>query len=178
MKVLGPWGPGQPFRSYSRDGVAWFAWEPFAVTRRVNLAGIPGDGVKTFYVRFKDLAGNVSASYSDTIILDTTLPTGTIAINGGAAGTAVASATLNLSATDANGVVSMQLSRDGVTWQPARAVVGYMTRAVARGDLHRFGSCADHAGRARVQPLRRLAEGPAGPEVAAIISAETISAED
>jgi hypothetical protein len=34
-----------------------------------------GDGTKTVYVRFQDIAGNVSSQYSDTIILDTTAPT-------------------------------------------------------------------------------------------------------
>ena len=33
-----------------------------------------GDGTKTVYIRFKDSVGNVSSSYSDTIILDTASP--------------------------------------------------------------------------------------------------------
>ena len=41
-----------------------------------------GDGVKTVYVQWRDAAGNWSAVTSDTITLDTTAPTGTVAING------------------------------------------------------------------------------------------------
>jgi hypothetical protein len=33
-----------------------------------------GEGTKTVYVQFRDAAENISAQYSDTIILDTTKP--------------------------------------------------------------------------------------------------------
>ncbi len=62
-----------------------------------------GDGLKTVYVQWRDAAGNWSGITSDTITLDTTAPTGTVQINGGAAATTSPNVTLNLSATDAAG---------------------------------------------------------------------------
>lgn len=62
-----------------------------------------GDGLKTVYVQWRDASGNWSAVVNDTITLDTTAPTGTVLINGGAAATTSANVTLNLSATDAAG---------------------------------------------------------------------------
>ncbi|MEQ1667810.1 MAG: hypothetical protein ABL868_05090, partial [Sulfuriferula sp.] len=55
--------------------------------------------------------------YSDTILLDRVLPTGTVAINGGAATTALRDVVLSLTATDtANAVTGMRFSWDGITW--------------------------------------------------------------
>jgi cytochrome c peroxidase len=102
---------------FSKDGVNYFPWEPFAATRTVTLPAV--DGTKTIYVKFRDSNGNVSPPISDTITLDTTVPTGTIQINGGAATTTSTAATLTLSATDANGVAQMQFSKDGgINWFP------------------------------------------------------------
>ena len=95
---------------FSKDGVHYFPFEPFATTRALTLT--PGDGLKTIYVRFKDSAGNVSTTtISDTI----TLTTGTIAINGGATITGSASATLTLSAA-AGSFAFMQFSKNGTFW--------------------------------------------------------------
>ena len=72
-----------------------------------------GDGVKTVYVQWRDAAGNWSGVTSDTITLDKTAPTGTVAINGGAAATSTRNVTLNLSASDgagASGVNSVLIS--------------------------------------------------------------------
>jgi len=100
---------------FSKDGVHYFAWEPFSASRTVTLPA--GDGTKTIYVRFKDSVGNVSAPVTDSITLDTTKPVGTLTINGGAATTSSTSAALDLSATDAAGVTQMQFSKDGgVHW--------------------------------------------------------------
>lgn len=57
---------------FSNDNTAWSAPESYAVTKTWNLS--LGDGTKTVYVKFKDVAGNWSAAYSATIILDTTPP--------------------------------------------------------------------------------------------------------
>ena len=72
-----------------------------------------GDGLKTVYVQWRDAAGNWSGVTSDTITLDKTAPTGTVAINGGAAATSTRNVTLNLSASDgagASGVNSVLIS--------------------------------------------------------------------
>ena len=84
---------------FSNDNVTWTAWEPFAATRPWTLSA--GDGTKTVYVRYKDVAGNESAVISDNIILDTTGPVGTILINNGAEYTTSRDVVLNLDSNDA-----------------------------------------------------------------------------
>jgi hypothetical protein len=48
------------------------SWETYATTKGIVLSA--GDGTKTVYIKFKDTPGNQSSTYSDSIILDTTLP--------------------------------------------------------------------------------------------------------
>ena len=57
---------------FSNDNATWSAPENYAGAKVWNLSS--GDGTKTVYVKFKDVAGNWSPSYSDMIILDTTAP--------------------------------------------------------------------------------------------------------
>jgi len=47
-------------------------WETYATTKSWTLS--TGDGTKTIYLKFKDLAGNISSIFHDSIILDTTVP--------------------------------------------------------------------------------------------------------
>ncbi len=61
---------------FSNDNVVWSDSEPYAPTKSWTLSA--GDGTKTVYVRFKDVAGNWSIAYSSTIILDTVTPVVTI----------------------------------------------------------------------------------------------------
>ena len=71
-----------------------------------------GDGARAVYAQWRDAAGNWSAVTSDTITLDTAGPTGTVAINGGAAATNSVNVTLSLTAADGagSGVASVLLS--------------------------------------------------------------------
>ena len=102
---------------FSKDGKNWFPWEPFKTSRAATLVG--GDGINTIYVRFRDDSGNISQAYSDTISLDTTLPSGSVVINGGAETTASTAVTLSLAASGSAGpVTSMQCSKDGKNWYP------------------------------------------------------------
>jgi PKD repeat protein len=105
-------GPGQ--MQFSDDGAAFSTWETYSTTRAWTLPG--GDGVKTVYVRFRDNAGNVSAAYTDTIILDTTSPTGTILIAGGIEIVSDTQVMLTLSASDVYTVTEMRLRNDSETW--------------------------------------------------------------
>jgi len=82
---------------FSNDGVVWSGEENYAISKSWMVT--TGDGTKTVYVRYKDNAGNWSGSISDTIVLDTIPPTGTISINSGAAYTNSISVTLTLSAS-------------------------------------------------------------------------------
>ncbi|MDI6784792.1 MAG: PKD domain-containing protein, partial [bacterium] len=65
---------------FSNDGSTWSGWETYTTSKTWTLTS--GDGTKTVYVQFEDNAGNQSGSYTDTIILDMTAPTGgSISIN-------------------------------------------------------------------------------------------------
>ena len=85
-------------------------WVSYAATLAWVLP--PGDGEKTVSAQFRDAAGNVSAVASDTILLDAAPPSGTVAINGGAAAATSASVTLDLSASDGagSGVTHMRVA--------------------------------------------------------------------
>jgi len=105
---------------FSNDNPSWSSWEPYATSKSWTL--ISGDGTKTVYVQFKDSVGNVSETYSDTIILDRTSPTGSISINGGAAYTNSQSVSLELSASDnLSGVPRMMIANSssfaGTSWE-------------------------------------------------------------
>jgi hypothetical protein len=58
----------------SNDNSTWSAWEEYAAVKPWTLATTGGDGEKTVYVKFKDMTGNESSVYSDTITLDTGVP--------------------------------------------------------------------------------------------------------
>jgi predicted outer membrane repeat protein len=106
---------------YQVDG-ALQSWEPIAGAKQIALAG---DGTHTVTVRAQDGAGNVSAYYTDTIILDTTPPTGTILVNNGATYANTTTLTLTLSATDNYTVAQIRFYYDGF-WHP---LVPYSTSA-------------------------------------------------
>jgi len=81
-----------------------------------------GDDLKTVYAQFYDWAGNGSAIYDDDILLDTTLPSGSISINNGDEHTTSRAVTLNLMVNDnGTGVNEMRVSNmsgfNGVSWQ-------------------------------------------------------------
>ena len=109
-------GSGVSRMKFSNDGSNWSGEENYAPSRSWTLPS--GDGTKTVYVKYKDNAGNWSNSITDTIILssDTTPPTGTISINGGAYYTNITSVILTLSASDLSGVSKMRFSNDAVIW--------------------------------------------------------------
>jgi hypothetical protein len=63
---------GCPQMQLAQDTGAFTPPEPFSASRTWTLTG--ADGKKTVSVRYLDGAGNVSRSYVDTIMLDTTAP--------------------------------------------------------------------------------------------------------
>lgn len=52
------------------------SWETYAASKSVTLT--TGDGLKTVYVKVRDSVGNETASASDSITLDTSVPTVTV----------------------------------------------------------------------------------------------------
>ena len=64
-------------------------------------------------MQFRNVAGNVSTTYTDSILLDRVAPTGSVVINGDAATTSNRLVSLTLSATDA---AEMRFSWNGTSW--------------------------------------------------------------
>jgi hypothetical protein len=85
-------------------GSEWITYGP-----SMNWQISPGEGARTVYAKFRDGALHDSLVVSDTIVLDTTAPSTTIVVNGGQAFTRYRNVTVELSATEANRVSSMQL---------------------------------------------------------------------
>lgn len=110
--------PGYTQMQFSTDSVKWSAW--FGVKSTLSYALPAGDGIKTIYVRFKGAIGT-STLYSDSIILDTKGPMGTISLNNGAVVTATPTLDLTLQAADLNGVSEMQFSENGTLWSNLEA---------------------------------------------------------
>jgi hypothetical protein len=132
---------------FSNDGVSWSSEENYATSKSWTLTA--GDGTKTVYVQYKDNAGNWSSSISDTIILDTTPPTGTISINGGDGYTNSTSVTLTLSASDSgSGVSKMRFSNDGVSWSGEEnyATSKFWTLTASDGTKRVYVRYKDNAG--------------------------------
>jgi hypothetical protein len=93
------------------------SWLPFSNTATFSLSG--GDGSKTIYMQVRDSNNAISASSSQTILLDQTAPTGTLIINDGAAWTKSDIVTLKGTYTDGSGsgVEQVRLSNIKGTWQ-------------------------------------------------------------
>jgi len=93
-------------------GAMWMTY-----TTPLNWTLTAGDDTKTVYAEFRDRAGNESiVTYSDTIILDTTAPTGSILIQGVAEVVTSTQVVLALSASDTHGVTHMRLRNDTAAW--------------------------------------------------------------
>lgn len=79
-------------------------WETYVTGKTWSLS--TGDGIKTVYAKFKDVQGNVSVSYSDTITLDTQAPLGSLTINSGANTTENKNVTLTITGSDVTSGIS------------------------------------------------------------------------
>jgi hypothetical protein len=88
-------------------------WEAFAASKPWTITA--GDALKTVYIKFRDVAGNESGAFTDTITLETVLPTGTVTIDAGATYTTSTSVTLDLTCDDGvgSGCDQMRISNDG-----------------------------------------------------------------
>jgi len=124
---------GDAQMSFSNDGIIWSEWQAYATSASWSLS--TGDGLKTVYARVKDTLGNVSANDTDTIILDTVAPTGSIIVADGATYTTSTSVNLTLSATDiTSGAAQMSFSNDNVTWSDWEAYATSKTWTLENGD--------------------------------------------
>jgi len=93
------------------------SWVDVSTTANINLTAI--DGTRTIYARFKDNAGNISGSFTDTIVLDRINPTGSITVKSldGLSKTSDTDVVLTITGSDdRSGLAGMQLSNNGVNW--------------------------------------------------------------
>src|SRR3972149_704045 len=96
---------------FSNDNTTWSTPETYAASKAWTLT--TGAGIKTVYVRFKDSAGNWTASaISDTIVLDTTAPAATASPAGGIYNSAQ-SVTLTCSDSTGSGCDRIYYTTDG-----------------------------------------------------------------
>ncbi len=120
-------GTGVVRMRFSNDGSTWTAWSSLQATLSYTLPA--GDAHKTVRVQYLDKMNNKSAVFSDYILLDTTLPTGSITINSGASTTKTRAVTLGLYWADSGaGVSRMRFSDDGAhwtAWMPPTATRAY-----------------------------------------------------
>jgi len=140
-------GSGVSQMRFSNDGSTWSSWQTYATTANWSLAA--GDGLKTIYAQFMDGAGNVSGSFTATTTLDTTPPTGSISINGGAAYCTALAVALTLGASDAgSGVSQMRFSNDGSSWSGWQAFSASANWTLVPGDGIKtvFAQFIDRAG--------------------------------
>lgn len=132
------------------------SWQPFSTTSMVtftqNLNETSGfiDGDKQIYARFRDHAGNLSSIVSDTILIDTIAPTGTVAIIDGISDNGIITLNLQLDANDSlSGLAEMHISYNAdslaTLWQPYSKTLTY---EFIEGDLPAtiFVQYRDHAG--------------------------------
>jgi hypothetical protein len=109
-------GSGVARMRFSDDGSTWSAYESLTPSKSYTLP-VGDDGYRTVRVQFIDLANNRSATCSDYIRLDRSVPTGAITINNGASTTTTRSVTLKLNYADTgSGVARMRFSDNGSTW--------------------------------------------------------------
>ena len=107
-------GSGLSQVAISNGGATWTT-SAYAPSQGWTLPA--GDGVATVFVKWRDAVGNWSAPSSDSIVLDTNAPTGSILISGGSLTTPFVAVSLSVPASDAlSGVSQVALSNDGSSW--------------------------------------------------------------
>jgi hypothetical protein len=138
------------------------AWDTTTATNGSHVLTATADDAAGHSTTSAPVAVNVSNVAGG----DTTPPTGTIAIDGGAASTGQAAVTLSLAATDdASGVVQMRFSNDGVEYSDPVAFASAAPWALAAGDGTKtvFAQFRDGAGNwsAAASDTIELVSGPA-----------------
>lgn len=83
----------------TNGGTTWGSWEAFTASKLVTIPET--EGVRTISVRYRDAAGNISTTYSDTVIYDVTKPTA-VKITYNTTQITNQSVTATLTATDTN----------------------------------------------------------------------------
>ncbi len=113
-------GSGVAEMSFSENGTVWGSWLSYAASKPYTLSA--GEGTRTVYVRVRDNAGNISvSSSSDTIVVDTVPPSGTLSITGNPTYTKTSPASVNVATVEAGSGVSqscIKVTNVGTTATP------------------------------------------------------------
>lgn len=114
---------------FSNDNTSYSDWEGYAASKTWTLS--EGDGTKYVYVKYKDSAGNISTAVGDSIILDTTAPSGSIAVNTDATYCTSREATISLDSADA---AYMCFSNDNVSYSDWENYAASKSWTLTEGD--------------------------------------------
>jgi hypothetical protein len=137
----------QKMRIGNSDDLLNVTWENFVANKSWTLT--PNDGVKTVYAEFQDVNGLASRTYSDTIILDTTAPQGSLLINDNSTFAAITEVHVTLKATDKNGISKMRVSTNesfqGADWGPFTSTLS-LTLPSGDGEKWVYAQFIDSAG--------------------------------
>ena len=118
---------------FRNDGSSWSVWESYAISKAWTLSS--GDESKLVYAQYKDNAGNISGSATDTITLKTDVHAGSVVIDGGATYTPSTSVNLTLSVKDAtSGVTQMRFSNDDSDWSAPESYTTSIAWTLSSGD--------------------------------------------
>ena len=141
----------------------------------VSISGLSSWTTYRFRGKSQDGSGNltVSSDFTFTTITppDTTLPTGTILINGGATYTSSASVTLTLSCSDGGtGCSQMQFSNDGTTWSTLEsfATTKSWTLSGGQGSKTVYARYRDGAGNTSTNYTNTISFDSAAPVLSSI----------
>jgi len=105
---------GHAKTEYKLDSADWTTGAEVLIPAPVDHSN---DGEHTLLYRSTDAAGNVEATKSATVRIDTIAPAGTFTLDGGAATTTTATVNVASAVTDAHGHLQMRFSVDGMaTW--------------------------------------------------------------
>ena len=117
----------------SPQGTAFSDWEDFSISKTVTMP--EGDGVKTLECQVRDRSGNGTMHWG-TIVLDTTPPAGSVAVNLGAPSTNRRDVTLQLTGSDSgSGLGWMRFSTDsGAGWTDWESFTPSRTVTLPEGD--------------------------------------------
>lgn len=111
--------------SLSNNGSTWSAWEAYTTSKswdctNSTYGGSTAEGTKYVYIRFKDGAGNISSSASDSITRDVTNPSaGVIRLNSGNTYSNSSTVTIGYTTTPSDArtsIAGVRYSNNGTSW--------------------------------------------------------------
>jgi hypothetical protein len=105
---------------------------PTPTTWRTTMSN-PSAGENNLVATATDAAGNVT-NVTCSVFIDTTLPIGSVLINGGAGFTSSSHVSLSLAASDTTSVSQMQFSNEDQTWSISEAFVATKEWDLTTGD--------------------------------------------